>query len=72
MCVINEDTVQLCVEFMTFFDNLFHYKYVVDCGSVGRNPIWQSSNLFSTILVNLLFIRIEEILYTTFRRVKGL
>ena len=34
MCVINEDIVQLCVEFVTFFDNLSHYKYVVDCGSV--------------------------------------
>ena len=34
MCVINEDIVQLYLEFMTFFDNWSHYKYVVDCGSV--------------------------------------
>jgi len=38
----------------------------------GRNPIWQPSNLLSTILDNQLFIRIEKILYTTFRRVIGL
>jgi len=37
----------------------------------GQNPIWQSSNLLSTILVNLVFIRIEKILYTIFRRVIG-
>jgi len=34
----------------------------------GRNPIWLSSDFLSTILDNLLFIRIEKILYTTFRR----
>jgi len=38
----------------------------------GRNPIWQSSNLLSTILDNLLFVRIEKILCTTFRSVIGL
>jgi hypothetical protein len=32
----------------------------------GRNPIWQSSNLLSTILDNLLFIKIVNILYITF------
>ena len=30
----------------------------------GRNPNWQSSNVLSTILDNLLFIRTEKILYT--------
>jgi hypothetical protein len=38
----------------------------------GRNPIRQSSDLLSTILDNLLFIRIQKILYTTFRREIGL
>ena len=34
MCVNNEDIMQLYVELVTFFNNLSHYKYVVDCGSV--------------------------------------
>ena len=38
----------------------------------GRNPIRQSSDLLSTILDNLFFIRIQKILYTTFRREIGL